>query len=442
MPRPVVPILVRPVFCSRPTSIRLWYGRMTWAFSLTTSCAGSESKPRLLSRSISSSSASGSTTTPFPMKHRLPACSTPLGTRCKTVFTPPTTSVWPAFAPPWYRTTTSAHEVKRSTIFPFPSSPHWAPTITTLDMDLEYHGWRGSEDDLADLEHVRQLAQLLQGVRAGRPVDVDERQRAPRPCLAGERELGDVHLRFAESTPHVADHAGLVLVDHDEHRALRRGLDRELVDAHHAGLALADDGARHLGGSGLRAQPDRHQAGEVRGLVALHLGDGEAPLLGQRRRAHLVDRLGQEGAQDSLEHGGGERRGRLLRHLSGVGDLDLLRRGGGLAFQRKLRAERAHLLAEPEERTQTLEDFPGDAGHVHRVADGAAGQVVHHRLADDGGHVLLRVRGRPAQVRSADEVGAGEERVAFGRRLLLEDVERGAAQLARLQRFGEGLLVA
>src|SRR6266446_2348661 len=124
-------------FCfSRPASIRLWYGRITCAFSLTTSWLGSESSPRLRSRSISSSSASGSTTTPFPMMHFLPGCRIPLGTRCSTVFTPPTTSVCPALAPPWYRTTTSAQEVKRSTTFHFPSSPHCAPTITTLDMGI------------------------------------------------------------------------------------------------------------------------------------------------------------------------------------------------------------------------------------------------------------------------------------------------------------------
>src|SRR5438046_5301393 len=121
-------------FFSRPASISLWYGRMTWALSLTTSWAGSASSDLLLSRSISSIKASGSTTTPLPMKHFLPECSTPDGTRCSTVFTPPTTSVCPALAPPWKRTTTSAHEVKRSTIFPLPSSPHWAPTMTTFDM--------------------------------------------------------------------------------------------------------------------------------------------------------------------------------------------------------------------------------------------------------------------------------------------------------------------
>ena len=162
------------------------------------------------------------------------------------------------------------------------------------------------------------------------------------------------------------------------------------------------------------------------------MGDREAALLGQRGRAHLVDGLREEGAQDSFEHRRGEGCRGLFRHLSGVGDLDLLRRRRRLAFQGQLAAQRAHLLAQAQERTQPLEDLSGHAGHVHRVADGAGGQVVDHRLADDGRDVLLRVLGRPAQVRSADEVGAGEERVVRRRRLLLEDVQRRAAQLPRL----------
>ena len=45
---------------------------------------------------------------------------------------PSITSVWPALWPPWNRTTTSAPTDSQSTILPFPSSPHWAPTTTTL----------------------------------------------------------------------------------------------------------------------------------------------------------------------------------------------------------------------------------------------------------------------------------------------------------------------
>src|SRR6201996_8358379 len=42
------------------------------------------------------------------------------------------TRVWPALCPPWKRTTMSACSDNQSTILPFPSSPHWAPTTTTL----------------------------------------------------------------------------------------------------------------------------------------------------------------------------------------------------------------------------------------------------------------------------------------------------------------------
>src|ERR1700709_2248024 len=42
------------------------------------------------------------------------------------------TRVWRALWPPWKRTTMSACSDNQSTILPFPSSPHWAPTTTTL----------------------------------------------------------------------------------------------------------------------------------------------------------------------------------------------------------------------------------------------------------------------------------------------------------------------
>src|SRR5262245_38527297 len=44
------------------------------------------------------------------------------------------TRVWPALWPPWKRTTMSACSDSQSTILPFPSSPHWEPTTTTLAM--------------------------------------------------------------------------------------------------------------------------------------------------------------------------------------------------------------------------------------------------------------------------------------------------------------------
>src|SRR3954453_8411228 len=56
----------------------------------------------------------------------------PLGIRCRAVFTPLMTSVWPALWPPWKRTTPWALSVSQSTSLPLPSSPHWVPTTTTF----------------------------------------------------------------------------------------------------------------------------------------------------------------------------------------------------------------------------------------------------------------------------------------------------------------------
>src|SRR3954454_25398309 len=56
----------------------------------------------------------------------------PDGISCSAVFTPLITSVWPALWPPWKRTTACAWSVSQSTTLPFPSSPHWVPTTTTL----------------------------------------------------------------------------------------------------------------------------------------------------------------------------------------------------------------------------------------------------------------------------------------------------------------------
>jgi hypothetical protein len=73
-------------------------------------------------------SATGSMTTPLAMTHFLPARRMPEGMRCRTNFSGPISTVWPALLPPCERTTMSASSVRTSMILPFPSSPHWAPT--------------------------------------------------------------------------------------------------------------------------------------------------------------------------------------------------------------------------------------------------------------------------------------------------------------------------
>src|SRR2546430_9614514 len=94
--------------------------------------------PRCTSDSISSMSEPGSTTTPQPITQRQPLCRIPEGIVCRTYFSRPTTTVWPALLPPWKRTTTFTCGVMTSTTFPLPSSPHCAPTTTMLGMALPF----------------------------------------------------------------------------------------------------------------------------------------------------------------------------------------------------------------------------------------------------------------------------------------------------------------
>src|SRR5438067_3942949 len=100
-------------------------------------CALAEIRSELVSieRRLSSSSSSvstlGSITTPLPITHSLPRCRIPDGIRWSFQVLPLRTIVCPALLPPWKRTTASARSASRSVILPFPSSPHWAPTITS-----------------------------------------------------------------------------------------------------------------------------------------------------------------------------------------------------------------------------------------------------------------------------------------------------------------------
>src|SRR2546422_5138194 len=200
------------------------------ACSLMRSQRSSARKPRRRSASISPTSTSGSITTPGPSMQMRPGWSTPAGTRFRMVFSPFTTSVWPALLPPWKRTTTSALAARRSTTFPFPSSPHCVPMMTVAGIRLETQLLCG--DDLG------QRAQRVEHVGRHRLVDVDQRERHAAHPLAAELDAGDVDAALAEEradAPHHARH--VAVVEHQDvalgHRLHAEALD--LGDAHRVG---------------------------------------------------------------------------------------------------------------------------------------------------------------------------------------------------------------
>src|SRR5262245_58060409 len=115
--------------------------------------------PRRTSASISSISEPGSITTPQPITHRHPGCRMPDGIECRTYFSRPTTTVWPALLPPAYRATPFTCGASRSTTFPLPSSPHCVPTTTMLGMT------QPSKNSLRMLENLTDRQHALRSVR-------------------------------------------------------------------------------------------------------------------------------------------------------------------------------------------------------------------------------------------------------------------------------------
>src|SRR6266513_412115 len=130
MPRPVVPMAFTPRARSRAWSSMACEGRMSGQCGETASRSNTGT-PCSLSMWLSASSASSDNTTPLPMKQRTCSRRIPEGMSDRMVLRPPMTSVWPALCPPWKRATAAARSVSRSTTLPLPSSPHWAPMMTT-----------------------------------------------------------------------------------------------------------------------------------------------------------------------------------------------------------------------------------------------------------------------------------------------------------------------
>ena len=105
-----------------------------------------------------------------------------------------------------------------------------------------------------------------------------------------------------------------------------------------------------------------------------------------------------------------------------------------------LRQERAEPLAELEERLQPLEFLGRHRREVDGVADDAVPQEVAQRRHRFHADQLLPLARRRGDVRRGHDLRQHLQPVIDGR-LLLEDVERRAADLARFDRVGQRALV-
>src|SRR3954451_2538174 len=161
MPRRVVPIWLARSRVSPAVSSSRWYGMIMCALADTR--RPDRSTPRARRPSISSVSTFGSMTTPLPITHFLPGYRIPDGIRWNFHTVSSRTIVCPALLPPWKRITRSTCSASRSVIFPLPSSPHWAPTMTIPGIALRSLGG-APPDDLPVIlaAHGDHLAHLLE----------------------------------------------------------------------------------------------------------------------------------------------------------------------------------------------------------------------------------------------------------------------------------------
>src|SRR5438874_630140 len=371
--------------------------------------------PRWTSDSISSMSEPGSTTTPQPMTHRQPGCRMPEGIVCRTYFSRPTTTVWPALLPPANRATTFTCGARRSTTFPLPSSPHCVPTTTMLGMAHTSEEARRVGQELGDHE------------RALRSVREVERQDLVVPPAARHRGAEARHVRLEVGPRVVVEAAHLAEVE--RHRVgetvdLEQAIDlREVCDRPRRALVVRDPGGalehglaaeeRWQGGErltqGRRRRELPHEARERRGVLAAERGPqlAHARGLGGELLAEAAEEV--RVAQHELEALEAERAQAFDRHRD---DLDLrLRllepdqldtRLVELAVVRHLRlviTEDVRHVGEPDglglvaqARRHDARDLGRDVGAEREQAPGLA----VHQLE----HVLLHVG-----------VGAGREHV-------------------------------
>src|SRR4030042_3761462 len=96
-----------------------------------------------------------------------------------------------------------------STIFPLPSSPHWAPSTMTLFTGVLL---LSAENQVLGVHDVRKLAKLGKNVLGDGVVHVDERNGGSADLGPAQSEPRDVDPLLPEECADPADHARNVLV--------------------------------------------------------------------------------------------------------------------------------------------------------------------------------------------------------------------------------------
>ena len=242
-------------------------------------------------------------------------------------------------------------------------------------------------------------------------------------------EGADVEPRFAERGADAANEARRILVDDVEHVAVEIGLDLDPEHLDEARFVVAEQRARDRAVARFGRHGDAHERVIVAIAVVAHFADVEAAFAREVRGVDHVHAV-RIAAHQAGEHRGGDR----LEVQLGRRSLDLDRNLGEIVV-RELADEAAELFGEAHIGAQLRRFLGRQAGDVERVGDAAGEEVIRQLLGDLNGDIDLRLVGRRAEVRRADEVRRSEQRVIGRRRLGREHVECGARDMAAVERL-------
>src|SRR6266700_162900 len=269
-------------------------------------------------------------------------------------------------------------------------------------------------------------------------------QRLAALLAAADLHAGDVHPSLAENGPDPADHAGPGLVAQERHVVGGGHVDGDAVDGDQPlGVVAADGGAGDAHGAARALAGQVDQVHPVLAVAGPGLGQVDAAFGGQQRRVHEGDRLVDDRREHPLEDGQVEDAGVLVGQLARVLDVEpatAAKRAAaaGRPAAGQGRVEAAQLLGQGQERPQRVRDRAGV--HVDRVRHELPIEGEQELLGDGDAGLVLRLGGGGPEVRGHHRA-AQVEQGALGGWLIGEHVQGGAAEVAGLDRLGQGGLV-
>src|SRR5262249_6301758 len=194
-------------------------------------------------------------------------------------------------------TETQSHRVNQrrvAFIFPF-SSLRLCGSVANLRNQLQ--------TDLHHRNHAGRFRQLVERRGVERAVDLVDRHRPAPGLVAAQIKLRDVDVVVAQERADAADYARPVVVAHDEHVALRRGLQAVRIDRDDALFRAPEERAGDPALVLFVADDDLDQAGEVLRSAGFRFRDAQAALFGDHRGVDLIDSradLSEQAGQNRL----------------------------------------------------------------------------------------------------------------------------------------------